>query len=113
MQHPAGPHTVADLLTQRIRERVPGWSQEVSETAWFGQDYSDDCRGERWAIVAYGQLAPRDAIGGRPGLLVVAAADGIEMRFQLPLVVGQDQVLTLLDTLVRFGVIPTEGEVTA
>lgn len=108
MQHPAGPHTVADILTQRIRSRTATWTVETDETTWRAQDLTDDCHGERWVIVATGQLAPRDAIGGRPGPLVVAAADGIEMRFQLPYVVGQDQVRTVINALVRFGVIPAE-----
>lgn len=107
--HPAGPHSVADILTQMIRQRIrvadDAWAEETDETTWRAEDCSDDCRRERWVIIAIGQLAPREPNGGRPGPLVVAAAEGIEMRIQLPYVVGQDQLLTIVGALVDFGVI--------
>lgn len=108
--HPAGPHSVAGILTECIRRHTTGWLEEVDETTWRAQDHSDDYRPERWVIVATGQLAPRDAIGGRPGPLVVAAGEGTELRFQLPLGADQQQVTAVMDTLVRFGVISYEEE---
>jgi hypothetical protein len=108
--HPAVPHSVADILTQAIRRRICDWAEETDETTWRAQDHSDDCRPERWVIVATGQLAPRDAIGGRPGPLIVAAGEGIETRIQLPYVVGSDQISAVLETLVTLGAIPADDE---
>jgi hypothetical protein len=106
--HPAGSGTVADYLTQRIRAHTSGWAEEVDEATWRAQDHTDDCSGERWVIVATYQLAARDPYGGRPGPLVVGHGYGVEIRIQLPFVVGQDDIDNVMVTLLRFGVLPAE-----
>lgn len=108
--HPGGAYSVADILTQRIRGRLDGWVEEVDETCWRAEDQSDDCAGERWVIVAVGQVAPRDPYGGRPGPLVIGHGHGVEIRIQLPFVCGQDDIDNVLESLVRFGAIPAEEE---
>ncbi len=109
--HPAGLLTVADILTQRIRKRIDGWTEETDETTWRAeQNDLDHCGPRRWVIVAVGQLAPREPYDSRPGPLVVASGDGIEVRIQLPFVIGQDQIDAVLATLETVGAIPGEEQ---
>lgn len=108
--HPAGRHSVADILTQRLRSRTAGWAEETDETTWRAEDHDagDHCR---WVIVATGQLAPRDAIGDRPGPLVVAGVNDLETRIQLPWVVDNWTIDSVVGALIALGVVPTLAEV--
>lgn len=106
--HPAGSHSVADILTQRIRQRLDGWAEETDETTWRAEEHDlDHCGPRRWVIVATGQLAPRDPYDSRPGPLIVASGNNIEIRIQLPFVIGQDQIDAALIALEAIGAIPS------
>ena len=109
MHHPAGPDSVAEILTQRIRGRLNGWTEETDETTWRAEEGdTDHCGSHRWVIVATGQLAPRGPYGGRPGPLIVAGGSEIEIRIQLPYVVARDQIDAALTMLEVIDAIPAE-----
>lgn len=111
MHHPAGPDSVAEILTQRIRGRLNGWIEETDETTWRAEEGDiDHCGSHRWVIVATGQLAPRDPYGSRPGPLIVASGSEIEVRIQLPYVVGRDQIDAALTMLEVIDAIPAEDD---
>lgn len=111
LDHPAGPYTVAEILTKLIGQRVPGWEEEVFETTWRACCPEAAEGGHpRFVIVATGQLHPRDPWGERPGPLIVAGVQGRELRLQLPWVTARDDHESALAILDQLGVFPEDGE---
>lgn len=106
IKHPAGLHSVAGMLTTAVQARIPGWEQKADRTTWYATEPEQDHGRPRWVIIATGQLAMHDAIGNRPGPLIIAGARGIETRIQLPWVTGSDDRQAVLNALVALGVLP-------
>ncbi|GLY08198.1 hypothetical protein [Actinoplanes sp. NBRC 101535] len=105
--HPAGAQSAAQQIVQLVQALTPGWREEADETSWRTENPEPDSMYTQWLIVATGQLHPWNPFHGRPGPLVVAFADGVETRIQLPGVVDGGDLAAVVEALQALGALPS------